>query len=82
MVAAAVPGLLAALTSLVSKPKGATKLNDAVAKQQPGVLSRPGGIGGSGQKAFIDKGSSALTLLLGGPIVSSIRAKIDTLATT
>jgi hypothetical protein len=39
-------------------------------------------IGGSGQKAFIDKGSSALTLLLGGPIVSSIRAKIDTLATT
>jgi Bacterial protein of unknown function (DUF937) len=36
---AAVPGLLAALISLVSKPQGATKLSDAVAKQPAGVLS-------------------------------------------
>jgi hypothetical protein len=76
-VAAAVPGLLAALTSLVSKPQGATKLNDTVAKQQPGALSSLADvIGGSGQKAFIDRGSSALTSLLGGPIVSSLASAL------
>jgi len=32
---AALPALLAALISLVSKPQGASKLNEVVAKQQP-----------------------------------------------
>jgi len=36
---AAVPGLLAALISLVSKPQGASKLADAVGKQPAGILS-------------------------------------------
>ena len=39
---AAVPGLLAALISLVSKPQGANKLNDVVAKQPPGNAVEPG----------------------------------------
>ena len=70
---AAVPGLLAALISLVSKPQGANKLNDLVAKQEPGLLSSlANAIGGSGQKAFIDKGSNTLTSLLGGGAVSAL----------
>ncbi len=70
---AAVPGLLASLLSLTSKPQGATKLSDAVVKQQPGVLSSlASAVGESGQKALIDKGSSALNSLLGGNTVSAL----------
>ena len=54
-----------ALISLVSKSQGAAKLNDAVAQQQPGVLSSLAGvIGQSGQKALIDNGASALICFL------------------
>jgi hypothetical protein len=72
-VQAAVPALLAALISLVSKPQGATKLNDVVAKQEPGLLSNLANvIGESGQKAFTDKGTSVLNSLLGGTTVSAL----------
>ena len=70
---AAVPGLLAALISLVSKPAGASKLTDVVARQEPGLLSSLANvIGGSNQKAFIDKGANTLTSLLGGSAVSGL----------
>ena len=73
---AAVPGLLAALISLVSKPQGASKLADVVAKQPPGLLSSlADAIGGAGQKAFVDKGSSTLSSLLGGTTVSRSRQR-------
>ena len=63
---AAVPALLGALISLVSKPQGAAKLYDYVAKQEPGVPSNWANvIGESGQKAFIDAGTGALNSLLG-----------------
>jgi Bacterial protein of unknown function (DUF937) len=69
----AVPGLLAALISLVSKPAGASKLNDVVARQEPGWLSSLANvIGGSGQNAFVDKGANTLTSLLGGTVVSAL----------
>src|SRR6476469_7398103 len=62
---AAVPALLGALISLVSKPQGAAKLHDFVTKQEPGALSNLANvIGETGQKAFIDKGTSALNSLL------------------
>jgi hypothetical protein len=74
---AAGPALLAALISLVSKPQGATKLNDAVAKQEPGVLSSLANvIGESGQRAFIDKGASVLTSLLGGKTLSGLSSAL------
>ena len=58
--------LLGALISLVSKPQGAAKLYDYVAKQEPGVPSNWANvIGESGQKAFIDAGTGALNSLLG-----------------
>jgi hypothetical protein len=76
-ISAGVPGILAALISLVSKPQGATKLNDVVAKQQPGVLSNLASvIGESGQKAFIDKRASALNSLLGGTTVSALTSAL------
>jgi Bacterial protein of unknown function (DUF937) len=74
---AAVPGLLGALISLVSKPQGATKLNDVLAKQPPGLLSSLANvIGESGEKAFIDRGASALDSLLGGTTVSALTSAL------
>ena len=74
---AGVPGLLAAVSSLVSTPKGATALSTAVAQQQPGVLSSLAStIGGSGQKALIDTGASALTSLLGGTTMSALTSAV------
>ena len=70
---AGAPALLAALTSLVSKPAGAAALDGTVAQQQPGVLtSLANMIGGSGQKALIDTGGSTLTSLLGGSTTSAL----------
>ncbi|WP_439542869.1 DUF937 domain-containing protein [Hyphomicrobium sp.] len=70
---AGVPGLLAALTSLVSKPAGATALSKAVAQQDPGMLSSLSGmLGGSGQTALIDRGTGTLTSLLGGTTMSTL----------
>ena len=70
---AGVPSLLAALTSLVSKPAGAAALNGAIAQQQPGVLSNLASvIGGSAQKSLIDTGTSTLTSLLGGTTTSAL----------
>lgn len=68
-----VPALLAALTSLVSTQRGASLLNSAIAQQQSGFLSNLAGmIGGTGQKAFVDAGSNALTSLLGGSTMSAL----------
>ena len=72
-IAAAVPALLAALISYVSKPQGATKLAEVVKKQEPGVLSSLASvIGEPGQKALIDQGASVLTSLFGGKTVSAL----------
>ena len=80
-VGAGVPGLLAALLSLVSKPQGAAKLSEAVAKQQPGVLSNLANtVGESGQKAWIDKGASTLTSLLGGKTTSTLTSALGNYA--
>ena len=72
-IVAAVPALLAALISYVSKPQGATKLAEVVKKQEPGVLSSLASvIGEPGQKALIDQGASVLTSLFGGKTVSAL----------
>jgi len=64
VVNAAVPALIGVLISLVSKPQGAAKLHDFLAKQEPGVLSGLADvIGRTGQRTFIEKGTSALTSL-------------------
>jgi hypothetical protein len=63
---AGVPGLLAALASNVAKPSGATMLGNAVAQQQPGLLTGLANIvGSSGQKDLIQSGMATLASLLG-----------------
>lgn len=70
---AGVPGLLAALASLVSKPQGASALSKAVAQQEPGALTGLAGLlGGAGQKALVEGGANTLTSLLGGQTASSL----------
>jgi Bacterial protein of unknown function (DUF937)/PRC-barrel domain len=72
-VTASIPALLAALTSLVAKPEGPAKLSDAVAQQQPGILTNIANvIGGAGQKEMIDNGLGTLSSLLGRSILSSL----------
>jgi hypothetical protein len=76
-IVAAIPALLGALISYVSKPQGASKLNDVVRKQEPGLLSSLANVvGGSGQKALIDQGSSVLTALLGKKILSGLGSAV------
>jgi hypothetical protein len=82
-IVAAVPALLAALISYVSKPQGATKLNEVVKKQEPGMLSSLASvIGESGQKALIDQGASVLTSLLGGKTLSALTSAVGQYAGT
>src|SRR6516164_960426 len=65
-IGAAVPGLLAGLSSVAAQPGGAQKLVDAV-KQQTGALrSFANMIGASSQSSLIEKGSQILSSLLGG----------------
>jgi Bacterial protein of unknown function (DUF937)/PRC-barrel domain len=72
-VAAAVPALFAALTSLVTKPGGPARLADAVAQQQPGVLANIAHIiGGSGQQDLIESGLGSLSSLLGEGTLSTL----------
>lgn len=76
-IVAAIPGLLGALISYVSKPQGAAKLNDVIGKQEPGLLSSLANVvGGSGQKALIDQGSNALTSLLGRKMLSGLSSAV------
>jgi Bacterial protein of unknown function (DUF937) len=61
---AAVPGLLAALAGVATKPGGAQKLADA-AKQEINTLDKFSGFGASGQTSIVERGSQMLTSLLG-----------------
>ena len=76
-IVAAVPALLAALISYVSKPQGAAKLNEIVQKQEPGVLaSLASAIGQPSQKALVDQGASVLTSLFGGKTLSALTGAV------
>jgi hypothetical protein len=62
---AAVPGLLAALAGVATKPGGPQKLVDA-AKQQTGTLDKFASmLGTSGQSSILEQGSQMITSLLG-----------------
>ncbi|SDP11715.1 PRC-barrel domain-containing protein [Filomicrobium insigne] len=74
---AGVPGLLAALTSLVSKPAGASALLKTVSQQDPSVLSSLAStLGASGKTAFIDRGANSLSSLLGSTTMSALTNSI------
>lgn len=70
---AGVPGLLAALISLISRPGGASALNGAVSQQNPDLLSNLSKVAGSpAQNSVIDSGGNMLNSLLGGATASSL----------
>jgi hypothetical protein len=74
---AGIPGILAALTSLVSKPAGASMLDRAVSQQEPGLLNNLASmLGGPAQATLIDNGTSTLTSLLGGATMSALTSAV------
>ncbi len=80
--AAGIPGLLATFASLIGKPGGAARLADAVAQQQPGVLSNLASAGVAGQRDIIDSGVGSLSSLLGGVTMSSLAQALSRYAGT
>ena len=63
-IAAGVPGILAALSSVVARPAGALKLENAVNEQQPGLLSSIGSMLGTPQQSsMFDQGLGSLSSL-------------------
>ena len=80
-VSAGMPGLLAALASLVAKPGGAAKLSDAVAQEQPGILTNIANVlGGAQQGTLIDNGGDMLSSLLGGSTTSALTGAVGRFA--
>jgi len=74
---AGVPGLLAAFTSLVSRPGGAARLADAVAQQPPGILTSIANAGPASQRDLIDSGVGTLSSLLGGNTMSALSGALS-----
>jgi hypothetical protein len=80
-IGAAVPSLLAALAGVASKPEGSARLSNAVAQQQPGALENLRNmIGGSGQTALAESGSTLLSTLLGGNVANGLSGAIGKFA--
>ena len=76
---ASVPAILGALMNTAGQPGGARQVADAIAAQSPGLLgSLATSMGGLGQVA--DKGSSALSSLLGGNTLGSLASSISRFA--
>jgi hypothetical protein len=70
---AGIPALLASLSSLVSRPGGATALGGALAQQPSNALTKiTNAVGGAGQNAILNSSIAALTSLLGNSTTSAI----------
>ena len=77
-VGAGVPGILAALSSLVARPAGALKVENAVNDQQPGLLSSIGSMLGTPQQStMLDQGLGSLSSLLGGNTTSALTSALS-----
>jgi hypothetical protein len=77
----AVPALLAGLADVASTPNGARQLSSTLAQQQPGSLeSLKSLIGGSGQNALAETGSSMLSGLFGGGALDTMAQSVGKFA--
>jgi len=73
LISAAIPTVLAGLTGKAVQPGGATSLTNVLSKIDPSILSNLENIiGGPQQQQFTDRGTSALSSLLGGNAVNAI----------
>jgi hypothetical protein len=79
-VSAVVPGLLAALSGVATQPGGAQRLVDSVGQQSGALGAFANMLGGSGQTSAIEKGSQALTSLLGGQNQSALASAVGKFA--
>jgi len=80
-IGAIIPTLLAGMAGKASTPAGAGALFDVLGKQDPGLLgSFADTIGGAGQKALIDSGSSMLGSLLGGSATGALASAVGKFA--
>jgi hypothetical protein len=76
-IGASIPAILAGMAGVASKPGGPRQLSNAVAQQSPGVLDNlMNVVGGAGQKAFVDGGTTMLSSLLGGGTLSALASGI------
>src|SRR5690606_7379989 len=70
---AGIPGILASLVSLVSKPGGAARIENAIEQHDPGLLANIGNvIGTPEQRSVVDNGMSSLSSLLGSSATSTL----------
>jgi Bacterial protein of unknown function (DUF937) len=70
---AGIPALLASLSSLVSRPGGATALSNTLTQQPSNALTKiANAVGGAGQNAILNSSTSALISLLGNSTTSAI----------
>jgi hypothetical protein len=77
----AVPALLASLADVASTPNGARQLSSTLAQQQSGSLDGLKNlIGGSGQNALAETGSSVLSGLFGGGALDAMAQSIGKFA--
>ncbi len=80
-IAAAIPAILAALAGSASKGGGAAQLANVLSKQDPGLLGNFASmLGGSGQQAMVNSGTSALSSLLGGSSANALAGAVGKFA--
>ena len=78
VIRAAVPAIMAALVSLVQRPRGRDQLAAAVRDQEPGVLDDLSGmLGGGRQASVLHSGSTLLTSLIGESQVRALSGAIS-----
>ncbi len=76
-IGAILPTILAGILGASSKPDGLTSLSKALGQQDPGLLGNLGNlIGGSGQSAMINAGTSVLGSLLGNSAAGSMAGAV------
>jgi hypothetical protein len=80
-IGASVPAVLAGLAGLVSQPGGAQRLSNALARQPADVVGNlTKALGGTGQQAFENTGSSLLSGLLGSGQTNELTSAIGRFA--
>jgi hypothetical protein len=77
LVAAAVPTILASLTTAAAAPGGAQKVSDAISMSDPDILTKLSGAITGGNTRFLNEGAALLNNLLGGGGLSSLTGALS-----
>jgi hypothetical protein len=77
LAAAAIPAILASLTTAAAAPGGAQKVSDAVSMSDPDILTKLSGAITGGNTRFLNEGGTLLSNLLGGGGLSSLTGALS-----